>query len=128
MGIDMTAKSRTTTRNAGVARKDDPAEFWINLGFWWTNEKTGEETFIQIGGVPLDCPADDAEYAGTSEMGAARFNFLQSMGQKIRAGVALGTETDLNGLPARIRRVGPAVDGAKANAGVAQAVSKIAFG
>ncbi len=122
MAITMNT-TKTTTRST---REQAPAEFWANLGFYTTDEDTGEELWVSIGGVPFTEP--DGSYSGNSKIVAARNEFISQLMAAGRAGLEPGQEDVLDGLHIRMRRVAIGENAVKPDASVAKAVSAIRLG
>lgn len=122
----MTITMRTTAANNGKS-KSAPAEFWLNVGFYTVNEETGEEVFVNIGGVPVSEP--DANYSGNSSIVAARNEFLANLIAAGREGIEPGKDEAFESdLCMRLRHAALGENAVKPVAGVAKAVASIKLG
>lgn len=118
--------TRTTAANNGKS-KSAPAEFWINIGFWAEDDKTGEKFFVDIGGVPVSEP--DANYSGNSSIVAARNEFLANLIAVGREGIEPGKDDAFESdLCMRLRHVAIGENAVKPVASVAKAVASIKLG
>lgn len=101
--------SRTTAK----AEDKAPQLLWLNVGYTYADEETGEETFISLPmGIPLDNMRNQRAGSKNEEfaMLAAAKNQLLSQLKEMAEGLEDGEEHILEGLQVQMRKAAPPAD------------------